>query len=510
MPMLLTADIQMISFLIRLNWIRQNKLGMARAIAQGLFFCAACLYGGAARSDWPALEALQAQGVRVSALVRDLETGENLQSLNAGTRLSPASVSKILVASAALETWPADKTFETRVQAQGLVRDGRLNGNLMLSGDGDATLDHLDLWYLAGQIRAAGIRSVAGGVVARPAFGPFPCEEMDRCMAQTASKNSYDAPISSLGVDYGTWCIEFRPGQAGQPVQVSACGGFSLPLQVGGQILTGKAKAHSNFKVLRNTLNGRDAIEISGVLSPDQPVQVHRSMSDPALGSAQVLQSMLGTLGIRAGREASVIYTREALQGDVIARTRGLALREQIGRMMRYSNNYLTDLLTLNLAAARRAEPPQSLSQAAGVLSDHLLRRSATANQASPPKLLSGSGLTPENELSAAEVVTLLQSEFHRTQTFPVFYGAFVVPQQAPSAFLRGGSKAWMDRVALKSGTLTEPDPVRAVAGYIRKKNGGWMAFAVLVNGSSKDRRHNNPKAMIAIMADIDGLLARH
>ena len=166
-------------------------------------------------------------------------------------------------------------------------------------------------------------------------------------------------------------------------------------------------------------------------------------------------------------------------------------------------------MLTLNIASASAPHQPRQLGEAATILAGQMARKSP-GNGANPPVLFSGSGLTPENAISAADMVSLLQTQYRDAATFPAFYGGFVVPGQAPFAFLRGGSRDWRERVALKTGTMNDPYSVCAVAGYLRRKDGGWMAFAVLVNGS--DARKHVPlyKAMEAIRTDIDALLDRY
>ncbi|MES2488627.1 MAG: hypothetical protein V4607_02480, partial [Pseudomonadota bacterium] len=59
-------------------------------------------------------------------------------------------------------------------------------------------------------------------------------------------------------------------------------------------------------------------------------------------------------------------------------------------------------------------------------------------------------------------------------------------------------------------GTMNEPYSVCGVAGYIRKKDGGWIAFTTIVNGSPRVKKVPLYKAMEAIRADIDDLLERY
>ena len=136
--------------------------------------------------------------------------------------------------------------------------------------------------------------------------------------------------------------------------------------------------------------------------------------------------------------------------------------------------------------------------------------QSRGATDADAPRIYSGSGLTPENRLSAAEMVAMLGAQYRDTETFPAFLGGMVVPRQAPYGFLRRGNAAWLDRVALKTGNMNDPRSVCAVAGYLRRSDGGWMAFAILVNGSERLRRVPMYKAMEAIREDVQDLLARY
>lgn len=460
-------------------------------------------------ADWLALRSLEGQGARISALVTDLGDGDAVQKLHPDTRLSPASITKLVVSAAALDVWPADKTFETRVQAAGAIADGRLTGDLVLTGEGDATLDHRDLWQIAGRVRASGLRSVSGQLVVRPPYGPLGCDNADRCEALERSDTSYNVPMSSLGVDYGNWCVEVRPSAViGKPAELRACGGVALPIAVEGGITTLKAQAKENFWVERRTANGLDYLQVGGAIAQGEADEVFRAMSDPARGAGMLLRQMLLELGVKVEGPVRVSYEPANDAGQTLASQHGLALREQLGRMLRFSNNYVADLLTLGIAAAGGATPAMQLGEASASLARFMAR--SDPKQKDAPLIFSGSGLTPENLISASDMVNMLKSQYEDARTFPAFYGGLVVPRQAPYAFLRGGGSAWLDRVALKTGTMNDPRSVCAVAGYLRRKNGGWMAFAILVNGGDKLRRVPLHKSMDAIKSDIEDLLERY
>ena len=191
-------------------------------------------------------------------------------------------------------------------------------------------------------------------------------------------------------------------------------------------------------------------------------------------------------------------------------RVEGAALKEQLARMLRHSNNYIADLITLNVSVSL-GRKPGPLADASLALTDFVAKARGSNSPSARPTLFSGSGLTPESRLSAQDLVSVLQYQYRDSRRFPAFYGGLVVPREGPYAFLRrGGSDAWLDRVALKTGTLTEPISVNSMAGYLRKKSGGWMAFAVLVNGSQTRRVIPFGTAVDAIRGDLDAILKRY
>ena len=460
-----------------------------------------------ALADFPALGALEGTGARVTAVVLDLDTGKAIERRNADLRLAPASVTKLVTAAAALETWPADKVFLTRVSATGpIAANGVLNGDLIVATEGDSTLDHSALWSLAAQIRAVGVRRVTGEIkVSTAPFGPLGCETKDRCDALEKSSTAYNAPLAAIGSDYGNWCIDIKPVTVGAAATITGCGGMALPIPIEGAVLTVASNAKQSFWADRFTVPGQgDVLRVGGNLPQGSPQSLYRAMSEPPLGLGQLLRETLKVIGVEVMGATRVVASATPASAVEIARVDGLLLKEQLGRMLRFSNNYIADLITLNIGAAATGKPGP-LAEASRSLSAYMQR---VAPQVLPAPLFSGSGLTPENRLSAAEISAMLASVYRDPVRFPALYGGMVVPRQAPYAFLRTGNKDWMERVALKTGTMNDPVSVCGVAGYLRKRNGGWMSFAILVNGGSNNRHVPLYKSMEAIRKDIEAILA--
>ena len=115
----------------------------------------------------------------VSIAIRDAQ-GRVVLDRGAHRPVLPASTQKLVVAAAALQAWGADHRFVTKVLGTGpLLRDGTLDGDLVLVGGGDPVLGtagygryvypvrpRTSLEELAMRIRTAGVRRIAGHVVA--------------------------------------------------------------------------------------------------------------------------------------------------------------------------------------------------------------------------------------------------------------------------------------------------------------------------------------------------------
>ncbi|MEO6080360.1 MAG: D-alanyl-D-alanine carboxypeptidase/D-alanyl-D-alanine-endopeptidase [Steroidobacteraceae bacterium] len=480
---------------------------------QRLLLILACCCGQLAAAgsppDFPQLARLAARGARVSAMIQDLDNDQTIAQLDASDRLTPASLSKIAVAAVALDTWAPDFSFPTELRSITAPLNGVLNGNLVLRGSGDATLDETTLWALAAQLRGAGIRRVTGSLlVERAPFGELACDTIDRCASLRRSARAYNAAPSAIGVNYGSWCISVRAPAGARTATVGGCATGELPIALTGtvQVSTGGA----GLSVERTTSDGGDRIIVSGSIAPGTERQIHRAMSDPAAGAGLILRSILRQTGVTLDGAVETVAQPISAASQLLAKVDGLPLQEQVGRMMRYSSNYIADVLTMGAALARTGVAPPSLAAAAQTLTD-AVRSSSNLPAAGPgPQMDSGSGLTISNRLSALDLVNLLRREYHDTRHFPAFYGSFVAPGDASFTYLRSGNTDWQERVALKTGSLSEPYSVNGIAGYLRKKNGGWMAFAIIVNGSDRLRQIPGEQALGAARSDLEALLRSH
>jgi D-alanyl-D-alanine carboxypeptidase/D-alanyl-D-alanine-endopeptidase (penicillin-binding protein 4) len=104
--------------------------------------------------------------------------GRVIASYQANKTRTPASVIKVLTTYAAALKLGFNYKFPTKFYTNGYVRSGVLNGDLVIKGFGDPTLDSEDLINIVSEIRAEGIRKINGNIV------------IDRSYFKVGTKNS--------------------------------------------------------------------------------------------------------------------------------------------------------------------------------------------------------------------------------------------------------------------------------------------------------------------------------
>ncbi|HZI99288.1 MAG TPA: D-alanyl-D-alanine carboxypeptidase, partial [Gemmatimonadaceae bacterium] len=106
-------------------------------------------------------------------LIVNPKTGDTLFSRNAGRLFMPASNEKILTGTVSLALLGPDYRFKTTFASLGAVRDGVLDGDLIVIGRGDPTVSNRAQqgnamnWMsrIADSLSARGIRSIAGSLI---------------------------------------------------------------------------------------------------------------------------------------------------------------------------------------------------------------------------------------------------------------------------------------------------------------------------------------------------------
>jgi D-alanyl-D-alanine carboxypeptidase/D-alanyl-D-alanine-endopeptidase (penicillin-binding protein 4) len=466
-----------------------------------------------ASGSLPSLEGLEKRGARISALVMDLESGQELAALGDESALVPASVTKLVLAGALLDRFGPEHTFGTRVLVQGTRKGDTLDGNLVVDAGGDPGLTNEHLWRLATDVARLGIKKVTGKLILNTSrFAPIAASDRDtnRLAGASGSAHAYDSPMSAGAVNYSVVGLFVAPGtRAGQLAQLAIEPYPLKSVRIDNRIKTTARGGASRFDVVRVTEGGVDVLRASGTVAMGSlPRTIYRSVSDPDRYAADVIVAFLGAAGVEiAGHEIS---RDSSVTGQEAIVLQSQPLEWQLRGLLRQSNNFVADTLTLQLDPAT-----DSRTLVAGNAQIQAFINRATVGtkkngQKLETKLASGSGLTPENRMSARSVVQVLEYIYKNESFFGHVYAA--LPGAGVEGTLKGrfGDKEsnWLvGRLRAKTGTLTSPVVAVGLGGFSRTKAGHWTAFGFIVNGAAGAQGVTVATARAAIEADLERLL---
>ena len=386
---------------------------------------------------------------------------------------NPASTMKLVTTHAALAMLGPNYRWTTRFLTTGPIRDGVLQGDLILQGGGDPHLVIEDLHALMADLRAQGLTTIRGDLVvddARFAVGPADGEAFDGDASQAYNVRPWAAltnfKASKLVIDPKKRQLALEPPLA------------DVQLRYDVKVLKGRCRTGGTRLGVQDgaTAAGRPVVSVNGT-------QVRACGSQQFYAAMLDHQQFLHGIFKAAWKDMGGQFTgRTRIQPGAAVRGRPLYawqstldLGEVVHHINKFSNNVMTRMLLLEMAAAsgQGALPPDRAGQ--------WLHQWYRGQGLALPSLVmeNGSGLSRQARISAGDMVALL-ARAAGSPTAPWFEASL------PVVGIDGTMKTRlrMDPVAgqaqIKTGTLQD---VRAIAGYVTAASGRRYALSLMING---------------------------
>ena len=416
-------------------------------------------------------------------LIVDPGRGETLYARNADKLFMPASNQKLLTGATALTQLGPDFRWPTSLWARGLVRDGVLEGDLVVRGRGDPSISaHVrgdalaPLRALADSLRTRGVSRIRGRIVAAPS--PFTDSPLGYGWAVDDLDESYSAGVDAL---------YFNEGFAEIVVYGGATAGDAV------RVVTRPASSYPPVIVRARTVERPPAPTTAAESLSAQPALVIGQDSSHTgvlvAGTIAAGDSVVQELTFRDQRAAYVAALREALRAngievaeqptDSTARLDSLtgmwspSLREILPLFEKPSQNQIGELLFKTLALETTGVGTADSAQQ--VVSRQLLAWGA------PPDgfaVRDGSGLSRHDYVSPRTIVTVLDA-MGRSPDFRLFYDALPIAGVDGTIRNRMKGTAAAGNMHAKTGTL---DKARSLSGYVTTADGRMLLFSALAN----------------------------
>lgn len=446
--------------------------------------------------------------IQRSELWVDLTHPKVLYAKNDQLRLIPASVTKLFIAASALSKWGSRHTFSTQVYARGEIREGILQGDLVFYGLGDPEFTNEKIWSLINNLQQIGLKKVNGNLIVNTSyFGKIILDDPDRILAKSHSRVAYNGLPSSIGSDFGNIAVFIAPGsKIGDAAVVKI-----LPYALANVVLKGAVKTvwgkNNTIQLSRSTHNEHEILSISGTLGvKSEPVTIYRSVGNPNLTTANLLAAFLKQAGISLSGKIKLESTHLLETDKLLTQMQSEPLIHSLQDMLFYSNNYIADMLMLDLWRETQPKSTTSiqLSRATQLLFDNYkpMLTITYFNEKKAeglPIFKNASGLTPFNRVSARDLIILLEGVYKNKRDFPIYLGSLVIPgQQKVWRGMMTKQHPWMEETSFKTGHISTPKSVYTLAGYFSMQNGDLGAFAVLFNAEpSRDKNGSLFKQLI-------------
>lgn len=408
----------------------------------------------------------------IGVYVKSMKNGDMLYARNIHQPLTPASTMKVLTAEAALVYLGKDYRFSTQLltDAKG-VTNGVLQGNLYIVLSGDPSLTYNDLVELMDSLKARRITAISGNVYIdntaydQRFYGPgWIWKDKGYC---------YAAPISASIINHNCIPIQMAPSKVpGRPAQVVPSPNYFYP-PIKSSVVTKARRSGSCGLRLSN--------EPGSVLNIDGCLSSGRSMSgftyvvtDIPEYDRALFKNLLRQEGVSV--YGQVTFGSAPYNLSLVGQHASKPLNELITEMLKKSDNVIAGALFKKLGQLY-THSPGSWENGSLAVSKILSKHAGV--DVTGMRVLDGSGLSPDNLATPAQMMQVLDFAYHHYPTSYEFINAL------PIAGVDGTLKHRMWNIArkvrAKTGTISG---VVGLVGYVTSGDKEPLAFVIMINGN--------------------------
>jgi len=394
---------------------------------------------------------------------------ENVFENNPKKLYIPASISKLLTSYSVLKNIDLTQKFKTE-----LHYDGK---NLYLKGGGDPSFVSENLWYLVNEFTRQKIGVINGDIIVDDYY--FDDVRFDSSREAERVDRSYDAPVGAMSFNWNSVNIFVKPGEIADEKAQVVLDPQNLYFTLVNKTTT-RAKKLSRELIIDVNQKSR-TITVSGdVLKGGIEKAYYKNVADPEQWAGENLKAFLAQRNIEV--KGKIKHGKTPSSAEKLVTFESKSLSMILADMNKFSNNYVAEMLTKNLAALS-GETPATLSTGVKVIQKNLKELGLAKDDFT---LLNPSGLTRDNKLSAQGMNVVLKAMQNDFRYFPTLLDSL------PISAIDGTLKKRMKNtdaagfVRAKTGYL---DGVVTLAGYAGQKDGDIYRFAFLYNGPQDEAR---------------------
>jgi serine-type D-Ala-D-Ala carboxypeptidase/endopeptidase (penicillin-binding protein 4) len=421
--------------------------------------------------------------------VTSLKDGRVLVARDAQKLFTPASAHKLFATAVALDKLGADFRWRTSALAAGEIgADGNLNGDLILYGRGAPDFDEAKLAALVQQLKAKGLRRIAGNVVGDASF--FRADALGDGWMWNEAQWYYGAEPSALSFSDNTVLVEIAPNeQIGEAASVKITPDATFVKISNAAKTVEKVESPDNIGVHRG-LETND-LQIYGEIARGKTFAVRTTMHAPENWAASALKKAFEQNGIAVAGDARGTNWRSASNAEIgnlkeLGFVESDALAEIVKRTNKRSINLNAELMLRTLGHRARESEEQRTAKKI-LLGDDALGALVVKNwltekgvETGDTVIHDGSGLSRLN-LVTPETLGRLLVHAAQMPTANVFFDS--LPISGTDGTLGGRLAKFKGNVLAKTGSIAY---VHALAGYAKTSADEPLVFVIFCNNETR------------------------
>lgn len=406
----------------------------------------------------------------LSVYIRDLNADVPMVVHNDKVPRNPASVMKLLTTWTALKLLSPSYTWKTEAWTRGELRDGVLNGDLILKGYGDPFLTDEAFRQLLHDLQLKGLKAIRGNLLVDNSYFSIP--HHDPGAFDNEPTRVYNAPPSALMFNFQANRFLFEADESKGVVNVTPFP--QIPgLQLDNRMVLSKGECRKEHYQPDFKQEGA-VMKVSGTYAAMCGKNfILRVMSTPEEHVFNAFRDIWHSLG---GEFAGKLQTGQVGQADVLLHTHeSRTLGEQIRFINKWSNNVMTRNLFLTLGAKVQGEPA-TLEKSRMAMAD-LLQQAGIDYTGMVVE--NGSGLSRVERITARQLGQLLETAW-RDPYMPEFMASMPLLGEDGTLAKRFREDDLRGRSHMKTGTLNDTS---AIAGYMLTRTGKRLVVVLVQNG---------------------------
>jgi D-alanyl-D-alanine carboxypeptidase/D-alanyl-D-alanine-endopeptidase (penicillin-binding protein 4) len=407
----------------------------------------------------------------LSVFVQDVDSGEVVLRWQDEVSRNPASTMKLLTTLVGLDVLGSNYMWTTEVYALGEIEDGRLDGDLLIRGDGDPFLVTERVWQMLRLVRQAGIHEIGGNLLIDDSY--FEVPEHDPGEFDRRPLRAYNVAPNALLMNFKVVRYWFEPDHDRNAVRVWV----DPPLE--------NLRVENKLALRRGYCGGyQRGITITANEAIDKMIFSGRfptgcksyAMDRTALSHNEFAYGLFTSVWRESGGVFSGgwINARAPEDAAPIVSFDSLPLADIISGVNKNSNNVMARQILYTLSAEVLG-PPGTESGGRKVIEDWL---ADTGIEFSTLSLDNGAGLSREARVSAREFGDLLQFAW-RKPYMPEYLASMAISGLDGTLRRKFDDARLTGQAHLKTGSL---DHVSAIAGYLQSRSGRRFSVVMLHN----------------------------